>query len=68
MLDDLISLLGVVSALMALLGIGGIALALYERGARRRQYRGLPHWDSPDERVRRALAAYRAGASYRGLR
>lgn len=68
MLDDLIALLGVVSALLALLGIGGIALAVWDRVSQRMQYRGLPHWDSPDARVRRAMAAYRAGASYRGLR
>lgn len=68
MIANVLSLLALVSALLALLGAGGIALALYDRRARRRQYRGLPQWDSPDERTRRGLAAYRAAGSYRGLR
>ena len=69
MIADLLSLVALVSALLALLGAGGIVLALSDRRAMRRQYRGLPPPDCVSERNRRALAAYRNNArAYSGLR
>lgn len=65
MLHDLLVCLTIACGIPAGLGILEAILAHIQR---ERAYRGLPEYDSPDARVRRAMAAYRAASSYRGLR
>ena len=65
MIVDLLWCLTIACAIPAALGLFEVAVCWWQR---RTAYRGLPAWDSPDERVRRALSAYRASGSYRGLR
>lgn len=65
MIIDLLVCLTIACAIPAALGICEAVLAHIQR---ERSFRGLPEYDSPDHRVRRAMAAYRAAGSYRGLR
>lgn len=61
---QLIFALTVACAIPAALGAIEVVLAWCSR---RTAYRNLPAPDSPDLRVKRAMDAYRAANSYRGL-
>lgn len=66
LLQSWLLLLTLACAVPALLGAIEVLLCWLQR---RSAFRGLPSPDTPDLRVRRALAAYRANArAYSGLR
>lgn len=64
MIIDLLVCLTIACAIPAALGAIEVVLAWCSR---RTAYRNLPAPDSPDLRVKRAMDAYRAANSHRGL-